>query len=114
MVAVLAGMFAFSVFPVQAEEQETMEKQMQTEMKEQEMIYGSQLMTQQEREEYRARIRAAETNEEREKIRAEHHERMSARAKEQGVMLPDEMPEQGMGRGMGPGGGMRPGGGGGR
>jgi hypothetical protein len=76
-------------------------------------IYGSQLMTQQERSEYRSRMRAAKTQEEREQVRKEHHEQMKARAKEKGVSLPDEPPARGMGGGMGPGGGgMGPGGGG--
>jgi hypothetical protein len=66
-------------------------------------IYGSQLMTQQERNEYRARMQNAQTEQERERIRAEHHERMQARAKERGVTLPDKPPA---GRGpAGPGGG---------
>lgn len=72
----------------------------------QEQIYGSQLMTEQEREEYRAKMRAATTAEEQEKIRNEHHEQMKARAKERGVTLPDEPPMKGGGMGMGPGGGM--------
>lgn len=73
-------------------------------------IYGSQLMTQQERNEYRTRVRAAKTAEEREQIRKEHHEQMKERAKERGVTLPDKPPTQG--GGMGPGsGGMGPGGG---
>lgn len=71
----------------------------------QERIYGSQLMTQQERNEYRAKMRAAKTAEERERIRAEHHAAMQARAKERGVTLPEEPPARG--RGMGPGGGRR-------
>ncbi len=74
-------------------------------------IYGSQLMTQQERNEFRARMRAAKTDQEREQIRNEHHERMKVRAKERGVTLPDVPPARGMGGGMGPGG---MGGGGGR
>lgn len=64
-------------------------------------IYGSQLMTRQERIEYRNRIRAAKTAQEREQIRKEHHERMKERAKERGVTLPDEPPMPG--GGMGPG-----------
>lgn len=55
-------------------------------------IYGSQLMTQQER----------------------YHLQMQARAQERGVTLPDEpppMPRQGMGMGPGPGGGPGAGGG---
>jgi hypothetical protein len=81
----------------------------------QEVIYGSHMMTQQERVEYRARMRAANTEEERLRIRAEHHERMKERARERGVTIPDEPPPRGMGGGMGPGmgGGMGPGMGGG-
>ena len=75
-------------------------------------IYGSQLMTAQERNEYRNRMRATKTLEERERIRAEHHEQMKVRAKERGVTLPDEPPAgRGPGMGPGPGGGMGPGGG---
>ena len=72
-------------------------------------IYGSQIMTPQERAEHRDRMRAARTAEEREQVRAEHHERMVERAKERGVTLPDEPPMRG-GRGMmGPGNHMDPG-----
>lgn len=80
-------------------------------------IYGSQLMTQQERDEYRAKMRAAKTPEAREALRAEHHQAMQARAKERGVTLPDQPrtgsgpgkgPGMGMGPGMGPGSGMGP------
>ncbi|MBK5914031.1 hypothetical protein [Rhodocyclus purpureus] len=72
-------------------------------------IYGSQLMTAQERSEYRSRMRSAKSAEEREKVRLEHHEAMKARAAERGVTLPDAPPPQGMGQGKGPGGGMGPG-----
>jgi hypothetical protein len=77
-----------------------------------EQVYGSQLMTQQERAEQRTKMRAAKTAEEREQIRKEHHERMNERAKERGVTLPDEPPARGSG--MGAGGGMGSGGGRGR
>lgn len=71
-------------------------------------IYGSQLMTNQERIEHRNKLRAAKTAEEREEVRLQHHEQMQLRAKEQGVTLPDTPPAQGAGQGrrMGPGGGM--------
>ena len=82
-------------------------------LQKQEPIYGSQLMTQQERNEYRARMRAAKTVQEREQIRKEHHEQMKVRAKERGVTLPDEPPARGRGGAMGPGSGMGPGPGGG-
>jgi hypothetical protein len=77
-----------------------------------EQIYGSQLMTQEERTEYHAKMRAAKTAEEREQIREEHHERMKDRAKERGVTLPDEPCDRGSGSGMGSGGGMGRGAGG--
>lgn len=68
-----------------------------------EQVYGSQLMTQQERLGYRNRMRQAQTQDERERVRAEHHQQMRERARERGVTLPDEPPA---GRGMGQGGGM--------
>jgi len=79
-----------------------------------EQVYGSQLMTQQERVEYRARLRSAQTAEERAQIRAEHHERMRERARQLGVAMPEEPPAMGAGMGPGPGGSLRmgPGGGG--
>lgn len=70
-----------------------------------EQIYGSQMMTQQERLEYRNRMREAKTEEERERIRAEHHEQMRDRARERGLTLPENPPAQGMGGGMGGGAG---------
>ena len=89
--------------------------QIRTQAEQQERVYGSQLMTQQERSEYRARMRTATTAEERERIRIQHHEAMKERARTQGVTLPDEPPAGGGGMGpggsMGPGGGMSPGGG---
>ena len=74
-------------------------------------IYGSQLMTQQERNEYRNRIRSAKTVQEQEQIRSEHHAQMQMRAKERGVTLPDYPPARGSGMGPGGMGGMGPGGG---
>ncbi|MCW8830329.1 MAG: hypothetical protein OQK32_02295 [Gammaproteobacteria bacterium] len=71
----------------------------------QQEIYGSQLMTEQERMEFRQKMRTAKTLEQRQQIRNEHHERMKKRAQEQGMTLPDEPPTRG--GGMGPGGGMR-------
>ncbi len=74
-------------------------------------VYGSQLMTEQERNEYRNKIRAAKTSQERERIRQEHHQAMTQRAKKQGVTLPDEPPAMGSHRGMRDGQGMGSGGG---
>ncbi|MBI1423083.1 MAG: hypothetical protein GC149_06430 [Gammaproteobacteria bacterium] len=79
--------------------------QTQDKLRDQDRIYGSQLMTQQERIEYRNRMRTATTAEERLRIRNEHHKLMQERARERGVSLPDMPPARGMGGGMGPGGG---------
>jgi hypothetical protein len=70
-----------------------------------EQVYGSQLMTRQDRVEYRTKMRAAKTAEEKAQIRVEHHERMKERATQQGVTLPDAPPAVGGGMGMGPGAG---------
>lgn len=50
-------------------------------------IYGHQLMTEQERNDYRERLKNAETNQERQQIIAEHREKMQGRAKANGVDL---------------------------
>lgn len=74
-------------------------------------IYGCELMTPQERMDYRARMHGAKTAQEREAIRVEHHKQMQQRAKQRGVTLPampaagrcPGMTEPGAGKGMGPG-----------
>ena len=95
---------------------QTDQAQTKTEVKKQEVIYGSQLMTPKERREFRAKMHSLKSAEEREALRHQHHEEMQARAKAMGKTLPDEPPARGtgmgtgggMGRGMGPGGGMGP------
>lgn len=75
-------------------------------------IYGHQLMSAEERNQFRQKMMTAKTVEEREQIRAEHHKTMQARAKAKGINLPDEPPmHRGPGSGKGPGGSMGPGGG---
>jgi hypothetical protein len=76
----------------------------QVQTQQQEHIYGNQLMTQQERIEYRVKMSDAKTDEEREQIRKKHHNVMIIRAKARGVILPEEPPVRGGGR-MGTGGG---------
>jgi len=66
-------------------------------------VYGSQLMTEQERIEHRERMRNATSETERQKIRNEHHKRMQKRAKKKGLSLPEEPPKRGQGKGMGKG-----------
>ena len=59
-----------------------------------EPVYGSQLMTQEERLAHQAQMRNASSAEERERIRQQHHEKMRLRAKEKGVPFSDQPPEQ--------------------
>jgi hypothetical protein len=82
------------------------ETQAQERVETQQQVYGYQLMTNEERLEMRNKMRAAKTVQEREKIQAEHHERMKIRAKENGVTLPDQPMMKGGGMGMGAGAGQ--------
>ena len=68
-----------------------------------EPIYGNQLMTEQERDQYRSQMQAARSETERDQLRWEHHLRMQERAKERGIILPDEPPMIGMHRPPAPG-----------
>ena len=105
---IIAGAVVFCSSLSMAAEQEDSQKQVQKQ--EQEQIYGSQLMTPEERAEHRDKMQSCKTPEEMEAYRLEHHKKMQERAKEKGVTLPDEPPAAGMGMGPG-GGGMGPGGG---
>lgn len=116
LLAVVAGSLTLPSAPVRAADQQQDRDQVKEKKQDQaqEQIYGSQLMTRKERLEYRARMRAAKTAEERQRIRNEHHEQMKERAKAKGITLPDMPPVRGGGMGsggMGPGGGMGSGGG---
>ena len=64
-------------------------------------IYGYDLMTEQERTEHQQPMRSMTTEQERAAYRARHHEEMQRRAREQGVAIPDQVPEQRKGRGPG-------------
>jgi hypothetical protein len=106
---VFAGDLALAADQDQLRTQDKDQLHTQDQTKTQDQIYGSQLMTEKERNEYRNRMRSAKTVQEQEQIRAEHHKSMQVRAKERGVTIPDVPPAKG--GGMGPGGGMAPGGG---
>lgn len=65
-----------------------------------EVVYGWQIMSPQERAAHRTKMRNLKTKSEREAYRQEHHKQMQKRAKQKGVKLPDlPMPR---GRGLGP------------
>jgi len=78
-------------------------EQEQIPQQQQEQVYGRELMTEQERNAQRSKMRAAKTAEEREKIRTEQHERMKDRAKKSGKTLSDKPPVRGSGKGAGGG-----------
>ena len=64
-------------------------KRTQERIRTHEIIPGSQLMTSEEREQYRQRMAAANSDEEREKLRAEHYRAMNERARLYGLRLPE-------------------------
>jgi len=66
-------------------------------------MYGEQLFSQQERDDYRKRMQDAKTPEERTKIRDEAHATAQARAKEKGITLPEARGPRGPGGGPGAG-----------
>ncbi|HEU0234333.1 MAG TPA: hypothetical protein VFQ94_04295 [Gallionella sp.] len=80
-----------------AADQAQAQQKTQDKVQKPELIYGSQLMTPQERTEYRAKMRSLKTKEEREAFRMEHHQQMQERAKEKGKTLPGMPPAQGGG-----------------
>jgi hypothetical protein len=56
-------------------------------------IYGSQMMSEREREMHRSKMRSFKTEQEREVYRTEHHKQMQERARAKGISLPDEPPK---------------------
>lgn len=113
---ILVGLISLYTVGTLADDKDRTQDGMQTQNQAQDRIYGSQLMTEKERNEHRNKVRSAKTEQEQNRIRHEHHERMKKRAKQQGKTLPDEMPVKGsrMGAGGGQGRGKGPGGGKGR
>ena len=55
-----------------------------------EHIFGSELMTEEERNEYRERLRTAKTEQEREQIRSEHRKKMQECARDRGVTMKEK------------------------
>lgn len=111
LLTAITGMMALASVSVSAVEP----TQAQTARQTQEQVYGSQLMTKQERTEYRAKMRSLKTQDERDAFRLEHHTLMQERATAKGVTLPNTPAagagmnsgmKRGAGEGMGSGAGM--------
>jgi uncharacterized protein HemX len=85
--------------------------QAQDQAQAQAQIYGSQLMTDAERSEYRSKMRTLKTDKERDSFRLDHHENMKVRAAEKGVTLPNTPQSAGSKANSGFGGGTGSGGG---
>jgi hypothetical protein len=96
---------AIATFPAKAQDQVRDQTQDRTQLRTQDQIYGSQLMTPAERDEYRARLRTMATDQEREAFRLQHHQQMQERARAKGLVLPDEPLIRRMGPGSGTGSG---------
>ncbi len=90
---ILPSRLVFAADPVITQEKD----QIQT----QEQVYCRQLMTEQERNEQRSKMRAATTTEEKAEIRKENQERMKQRAKEQGVTLINKRENKQQGKRLG-------------
>lgn len=116
IIPILAGLISLYTVGALADDKDRTQDRMKTQNQVQDRIYGSQLMTEKERNEHRKKMRSANTDQERNQIRHEHHEHMKKRAKQQGKILSDEMPVKGsrMGAGGGQGRGKGSGGGKGR
>lgn len=62
---------------------------------------GRDMMTPEEYQDHRTKMRSAPTKDERAQVRADQHEKMKQRAEEQGKSLPENPPAGGMGGEMG-------------
>lgn len=67
-------------------------------------IYGSEIMTPEERAEFRSKMQSAKTVQERERLRVDHEAAMQSRAKQRGITL-EENPSANQGPGSGTGSG---------
>lgn len=100
-VAGAAVMFAAALDTSGQEQQgkrEQVQQRTQERVQRREIIPGSELMTSQEREQYRQRMAAAKSDEERERLRAEHYKAMDERARLRGLRLADPPPSASSGK----------------
>jgi len=93
---VIVGGFLWPQYSVLAADDMSMGQE-----KELKQIYGWELMSPKERVEHRTKMRGFKSEEARTAYRIEHHEQMRARAREKGLVLPDEPLLQGRGKGSG-------------
>lgn len=82
----------------QAQSREQTQARTQERAGKREIIPGSELMTANEREDYRRRYAAAKTDAEREKVRSDHIKAMEVRARLRGLRLDLPAPQTGSGR----------------
>jgi hypothetical protein len=82
----------------QAREQQQIQQRTQERAGKREIIPGSELMTGKEREDYRRRYAAAQTDAEREKVRSDHIRAMEERARLRGLKLAVPVQPQGQGK----------------
>lgn len=101
LMTAVAWMAASATAQQQAPERATATQQTQSQR-----MYGSELLSEQERNAYRTQMNAANSEQERERIRSEHRELVQRRANERGVDA------TGMAYGPGPGAGPGKGSGG--
>lgn len=96
--AAILAMAAISGMSTHALAQDKEQDRDRVQLRDQDRIFGSELMTEQERNEHRNRLRTMKTEQERDAYRLEHHQRMQERARALGAKLPDEpLRRQGMG-----------------
>jgi hypothetical protein len=97
LITALTGALVCPVGVVAATDQDpTQQKaQQQIDATTKKTAYGSELLTSEENSQYRAKLRAANTAEERDKVRNEYQALMQERAKERGVTLIDRPARKG-------------------
>ncbi len=86
LVTAIASGIGSTVLQAQTPEQD----RIRNEVQQQERIYGASMMTEQERNEYREKMRSMATEEERAALREQHREEMLDRARAQGKAPPEE------------------------
>lgn len=114
IVPILVGLISLYTVGTLAGDKDLTQNRIQTQNQDQDRIYGSQIMTEKERNEHPEKMHSAKTEQEQNRIRHENHERMKERADQQGKTLPGEMPVKGSQMGVGGGQGRGKGSGGGK